>query len=156
MAYNQGFPATYQGYQPTYPMYQSYQPQPQQMQIPQQTMQVQQNDSVIMFVNGLDEANAWVVQPGKSAFLMDRNANSFYVKSVDANGMPNPIEIYDYKKREAEKEQGQYQQTNRQPQIDTDMFVTREEFEERIAQLMPKKQTRRTSKKEVEDVESDV
>lgn len=153
MAYNQGFPATYQGYQPTYPMYQSYQPQPQQMQIPQQTMQVQQNDSVIMFVNGLDEANAWVVQPGKSAFLMDRNANSFYVKSVDANGMPNPIEVYDYKKRDQDNNRQEQKQA---PQIDTDMFVTREEFEERIAQLMPKKQTRRISKKEVEDGESDV
>lgn len=156
MAFNNGYPTAY-SYQQGYPIYQGYQQTVQPLQPVTQPiqgqMQAQQNDSTIMFVNGIDEANSWVVQPGKSAFLMDRNANCFYVKSVDHNGMPNPIEVYDYKKRDQDNNRQEQKQA---PQIDTDIFVTREEFEERIAQLMPKKQTRRTSKKEVEDGESDV
>ena len=132
--FNQGFPASYN---PMYPQM-NYMP-PQQEAVPQQ------NDSGLMFVNGLNEASAWVVQPGHRAFLMDRNANTFYVKSVNENGMPNPLEIYDYKKRD--------NVSQNEPQIDTPEYITREEFEERLAKLTPKRQTRR--KKEA-DNESDV
>ena len=93
----------------------------------------------MLFVNGIQEANAWVVQPGQRAFLMDRNENVFYIKSVNENGMPNPLEVYDYKKR------GNTEQTAPES-VDHAEYITREEFEERLAELIPKKQTRRTTK----------
>jgi hypothetical protein len=120
--------------------------QPQQYPIynpvlqPQSPAPTAQND--INFVNGIDEASAWVVQPGRSAFLMDRNASVFYVKSVDVNGMPNPLEIYDYVKRGKKEEK-------KAPDVE---YVTRDEFEKRLAELKPKRPTR---KKEADD-ESDV
>lgn len=136
--FNNGFPTSYA---PMYPQMNFMPPpQPQQENLPQQ-----QNDSGLMFVNGLNEASAWVVQPGHRAFLMDRNANTFYVKSVNENGMPNPLEIYDYKKRD--------NVSREEPEIDTPEYITREEFEERLAKLAPKRTTRR--KKEA-DNESDV
>lgn len=130
--YNAAFPATYQ------PMYPTYTQTP---QVPQ--MQAGQNDSGIMFVNGLQEASSWVVQPGQKAFLMDRNANTFYVKSVNDNGMPNPIEIYDYTKRDDTPAPAKHET------IDTSDFVTHEELEARLAKLAPKRQPRR--KKEAQD-----
>ena len=54
----------------------------------------------VPFVNGIAEVDSWVVQRGQSVYLFDRNQNVFYVKSVSDNGMPNPIEVYDYTKRE--------------------------------------------------------
>lgn len=141
--FNQGYPASYT------PMYPQANPQISYNAMPQQeTQSFQQhaNDSNLMFVNGLQEANAWVVQPGHRAFLMDRNTNTFYVKSVNENGMPNPLEIYDYTKRDQEQ---------MSVKAESPEYITRQEFEERLAKLSaPKRQPRR--KKETENVKSDV
>ena len=108
-------------------------------QIPYQYQQ-QQNDS---FVNGLVEANSWVVQRGQTVRLWDRNVQKFYIKSVGENGMPNPIEVYRY-----EREMPAIPQE--EPSAE---YITREEFEERIAALM---KPQKTSKKKGDDDESDV
>lgn len=79
-------------------------------------LQYQPPNDGALFVNGIAEADSWVVQRGQSVRLFDRNQNTFYVKSVADNGMPNPLEIYDYTKREMKAPK--------------ETFVTREEFEE--------------------------
>ena len=143
-------------FQPYIPMMpQQVQQQPQQAQMPQiqpnpqpQTQQMQTGDGVFHFVSGMDEVNAWIVQPGRSVFLFDRNKNTFYIKSVDINGMPKPIEICDYQRREEKK----MDDTSQKPD-----FATKEDleaFKAEILAMIPKKpQTGRKPKQEVEEDE---
>jgi hypothetical protein len=96
----------------------------------------------------MDEVNAWIVQPGRSVFLFDRNKNTFYIKSVDINGMPKPIEICDYQRREEKK----MDDTSQKPD-----FATKEDleaFKAEILAMIPKKpQTSRKQKQEAEEDE---
>lgn len=88
----------------------------------------QQNTSFI-WVQGEAAARAYMVGAGQSVLLMDSESDVFYIKSADNSGMPLPLRIFDYKERVEE------QQT--QTAVQTDRFITREEFEERIAKLLP-------------------
>lgn len=62
------------------------------------------------WVQGEAGANAFQVQPGQLAVLFDSTQNIFYIKTVDASGKPNPLEVYDYSKHEnkAEPDMSQY------------------------------------------------
>ena len=98
-----------------------------------QTMQPpqQQNSGGQLWVQGIDGAKSHFVEPGRSALLMDSESNSFFIKSADTSGMPLPLRIFDYQERTA-------QQAPQQPTAavhDTSSYVTREEFEQRIAQI---------------------
>lgn len=109
--------------------YQPYQPQPQmQMQQPQQ-----QNHGII-WVDGENSARSYMLGAGQSVMLMDSNASCFYIKTADQSGMPLPLRVFDYTERTVN-------QPTEQPQIQQHMpdYITREEFEKRIAELMPKK-----------------
>lgn len=121
---------------------QQYQPmfQPQQPVIQQQPV-VQQQDTI--FVNGVNEAAAWVVQRGQTVRLWDSNEPKFYIKAVGDNGMPAPIEVYRY-----ERENAPVAATPEQ----TD-YITRQEFEKRLSEIS--KPQKATKKKEADD-ESDV
>ena len=106
---------------------QLYQPnqlmnQPQQL-VNQPGQLVNQSDAI--FVSGISEALSWVVQRGQTVRLWDSNEPKFYIKSVGDNGMPNPLEIYRYERVDApvEKEKTEAE------------YITRKEFEERIAAL---------------------
>lgn len=106
---------------------------PYQMQY-QQPMQ-QQNG--LQWVQGIEGAKSHSVNPGQSVLLMDSESNSFFIKSADASGMPLPLRIFDYTERTA-------QNAPQQPTaavIDTDKYITREEFESRIAQIIANKET---------------
>ena len=62
---------------------------------------------------------------------MDSESNSFFIKTADASGMPMPLRVFDYKERTA-------QQAPQQPTVavtDTSGYITREEFEARIAEI---------------------
>jgi hypothetical protein len=116
--YNPYFPAGYNPYQPA-------------MQQFQQVMQPQQQNSGLTWVQGIEGAKSHFVSPGQSALLMDSESNSFFIKSADTSGMPLPLRIFDYKERTV-------QQAPQQPTaavIDTSSYITREEFEHRIAQI---------------------
>ncbi len=54
----------------------------------------------IIWVQGEAGAKAYPVSKGNSVLLMDSETNSFYIKSTDANGVPQPLERYEYKKVE--------------------------------------------------------
>lgn len=110
---------------PYFPSYNPYQ-QFQTMQQPQQ-----QNSGGLLWVQGIEGAKSHFVEPGRSALLMDSESNSFFIKSADTSGMPLPLRIFDYKERTV-------QQAPQQPTaavIDTSSYITREEFEQRIAQI---------------------
>lgn len=117
--YNPYFPAGYNPYQPAMQQFQT-------MQQPQQ-----QNSGGLLWVQGIEGAKSHFVSPGQSALLMDSESNSFFIKSADTSGMPLPLRIFDYQERTA-------QQAPQQPTAavhDTSSYVTREEFESRLAAI---------------------
>lgn len=76
----------------------------------------QQPREDLKFVNGIDSAMAYPMPPNSKVLLMDQNISRFYIKQTDASGMPS-IKAYDFV--EAAEKQTEY--------------LTREEFEERMA-----------------------
>lgn len=123
MAYFNGFPATYNpigSYQlPQIPQYQGTQSQ----------------NSGIVWVQGEAGAKAHIVGAGQSALLMDSENNVFYIKSTDLAGMPQPLRIFDYTERTASNAVTTAQNAS-ETAIDTSLFVTHEEFEKRIQELL--------------------
>ena len=98
----------------------------------QQVTQPAHSNGGIQWVQGESGAKAYNVSPGQSVLLMDSENNTFYIKSTDTSGMPLPLRIFDYTERTA---QGTAPKAAQAPQIDTSMFVTRVELEERLAAL---------------------
>lgn len=86
MAGFNGFPATYQ------PMY--YAPQYQVPQYQQAQQQPQVSRSRI-YVQGEAGMKAYLVAPNASVDLWDTEAQTLYIKSADANGIPSVV-ILDY------------------------------------------------------------
>lgn len=70
------------------------------------------------FVNGIEGAKGFIVPPNTSVLLMDSDAQQFFIKTADRNGMCN-IKAYSFQEVSMDKNA---------PLIDTDKFVTREEF----------------------------
>lgn len=68
-------------------------------QMNQTPIQPQANNGVI-WVQGEAAAKAYPVAKGGTVLLMDSESNVFYLKSVDTSGMPQPLEVYEYKKIE--------------------------------------------------------
>lgn len=96
---------------------QGYQPAQQQQQVTQQP-------SPIIWVQGEEGAKAYMVAAGNSVLLMDSENSTFYIKSTDASGMPQPLRIFDYTERTAAPKQPV--QAAQTPDND---FVTRAEFD---------------------------
>ena len=119
MAMNPYFPASYMPYQ--------YQPMPQY-----QPQAATQSSGGLIWVQGIEGAKAHPVQAGQSVLLMDSDSNSFFIKSADMSGMPLPLRIFDYTERNTA-------QNAQKPQnaagFDVSAYITRDEFETRIAQI---------------------
>lgn len=102
----------------------------QMAQMPQfQQFTAPQNNG-IQWVQGEEAAKSYYVQPGKSVLLMDSESKCFYIKSVDASGMPLPLRIFDYTERTQTTPASST--TNATPNND---YITREEFERRISEI---------------------
>ena len=97
MAYGGYFP---QSYQQAYP--QAYYGMPQNPPTITQNAQQQQNNP-LTWVQGEAAAKAYPVASGQSVLLMDSEDSTFYIKSTDPNGMPQPLRIFDYTERTASK-----------------------------------------------------
>lgn len=137
MAYNSYFPTTYginaySPYQPTMPQYQPQAQQPAQ--------------NGIQWVQGEAGAKAYTVGAGQSVLLMDSESNAFYIKSTDNSGMPLPLRIFDYTERTAVSAPT----TSQSVPIDTSLFVTHAEFEERIAAILGGSAAKKTTVKKSE------
>lgn len=89
----------------------------------QQAQPQQQSSTGINWVQGKAGANSYIVSPGQTAQLMDSEDQVFYIKTVDASGMPLPLRTFRYEevKDPQQKHQAEY--------------ITREEFEKRIAEI---------------------
>ena len=88
------------------------------------------NDSGINWVQGEAAAKSYLVAPNTSVFLMDSEKNVFYIKSADASGMPLPLRVFDYTERTTA--------ANNLPAAATDVYVTHEELDRRLAELTAK------------------
>lgn len=99
--------------------------------IPQQ--QTQQNGFLAAWIQGGEQSMKSYTLTGANqrVYLFSTDENIFGVKSTDASGMPLPLEMFRYERISAEK----LSEKPTEPQIDVSGFVTREEFENRIAQI---------------------
>ena len=106
------------------------QPQAQQPQIPQP-----QNGNGLKWVQGEAGAKSYPVNAGETAMLMDSEDSVFYLKTVDASGMPLPLRIFDYVERPQGGAMAQNAPTEAQNSIDPNKFITREEFNEKMSEI---------------------
>lgn len=97
---------------------------------PQYYPQPAPQDNGIIWVSGIEGAKSYLVGAGRSVLLMDSESSVFYLKSTDMSGMPQPLRIFDYTERT-----GKQTDTSK---IDTSMFVTKDELEERLAAIAKK------------------
>ncbi len=116
-------------YTPTFPSYNGYTPWYSQPSTAQQS----QAGNNINWVQGEAGAKSFALAPGQSVLLMDSESNVFYIKSSDASGMPMPLRIFDYTERVTVAKSA--------TTIPAGDYVTRDEFEKRLAELSNGKQS---------------
>lgn len=126
MAFSPYFPGPYQS--PATP----YQVQAMQQQLAAMQQPTQQQSSGIIWVQGTEAMKSYPVAAGQSVLLMDSESNCFGIKTVDASGMPLPLRIFDYKERNVVSNAAVATPAT---SFDGSVFVTRDEFESRIAQI---------------------
>lgn len=61
----------------------------------QPIMPTYNNSGNLFFVGSEDEAKSWIVNPSQTVYLLDRNNAKLYIKSVEKNGMVQPIEVFE-------------------------------------------------------------
>lgn len=88
MSYYAPFMQPINYYTPNIPNAMPGQNYPQQGQ-PQNVTQIPQNDNSMIWVLGKNEAEGYPVAPNCQVVLWDKNADTIYVKSMSANGIPN-------------------------------------------------------------------
>ncbi len=86
-----------QNYYNPYPNYQNFQPQPMQMN--------RQNSFLFAFVNGVEDARAYIVSANQTAYLLDNNSNHLFIKKADMSGR---YIMEDYILTKAEQDNGDY------------------------------------------------
>lgn len=100
----------------------------------------QSNNHSVVWVQGIEGAKAYPVMAGNDGVvLFDSDSDRFFIKSADQTGMPR-MRIFNY------QEVGQPTQEKETQQVDMSGYVTKEELEERLSELLQKKTTK---KKEV-------
>lgn len=129
MAYNNGFPMSYQQfyqpqYQPSYGGFQNNQPlSPTQMSAANQQAQMMTPPTIhaeIVQIADRAEAMNFPVGAGQAQMMIAKDDSAIFVKTAFANGQSNLVE---YVKKAPE------------PQTPTADYVTREEFERRLAEI---------------------
>lgn len=109
---------------------------PQPMTSPFNTQPQSQNGLIVAWVQGEQAMKSFGLGPNQKAFLFNTEENNFGIKTTDANGMPNPLEIFAYHRVDTNNQSVQSTATNPTPTIDVSSFVTKEELDNRILELM--------------------
>lgn len=97
--YSLPYPQYYQNYAQNYPQ---NSPQIPPVGIQQQTPPQQQSNNNIIWVQGEAGAKSYLVAPNNTVQLWDSEAQTIYLKSADASGMPS-MKILDYTVRGEDK-----------------------------------------------------
>lgn len=137
----------YQPMQMNQPMQMSQQPATQPIQpVVQPTQQISNG---IIWCQGEEGAKGYLVAPGNSVLLMDSENSTFYIKSTDASGIPQPLRIFDYTERTGQRAAAQA--ANFQPEE----YVTRQEFNALAARLEAMATVKTSQKKSVQKEETE-
>lgn len=143
-------------YRPTYydpvqqPMGQFNQQFQQPVEPPTTHPMPQNGNNGLIWVQGEAGAKSFLVAPGNTVMLMDSEGERFYLKSADASGIPMPLRIFDYKERINSTTSDFKAPTSDFSELG-DKYITREEFEQRMASMASQCQCRNKGKKK-EDV----
>jgi hypothetical protein len=111
----------FNSYANNYPYSQTYSTNPPQIQ--QQSQQMPTN---VIWCQGEAGAKSYnLLNPGQSIWLIDsENEGVFYIKTLDASGIPLPLRIFDFKERKQKQENNPSSE-----------YITRKEFEKRLSEL---------------------
>ena len=139
---------------------QQFQQMPMQQPIQQMPMAQQMPTNDMLWVLGQTEAESYLVAPNNSVTLWDKNKDTVYIKSVNAQGVPS-MRILDYTERTADNAPKTPEKHVCQCGKD---FVRKDAFEalqsefealrSELDELKTKPKTK-TAKKAVEEVEND-
>ena len=106
----------------------------QQPMVAQPTVPAPQANNGLVWVQGEAGAKSYPIAPGCTVMLMDSEGERFYLKSADASGMPLPLRVFEYTERNNAPASDFKVGTSDFSEMD-DRFVTREEFERRMASI---------------------
>lgn len=111
-----------------------------------------QTNNGLVWVQGEAAAKSYPVAPNCTVMLMDSEGERFYLKSADASGMPLPLRVFEYKERTETAQQTAGGSVAAFDNLD-DKFVTREEFERRMASIAPQKKVKNKLTEDANDGE---
>lgn len=136
------------GYGQQYPMYQGQQGYSQGQGYAGGYSQGQQAnfENTFAWVYGDAGAEAFPVAPGRTVLLMHYSEPILYVKSVDMNGRPLPMEVYELVRRnngysQAPQLMGQVSQ---QPQMNMNEYVKKSELEGQVNDIVNRSMAQRS------------
>ena len=119
-------------------------------QFPNQQPIRQNNGGFVWIQGGEAGAKSYLVAPGETVMLMDAENPVFFLKSADASGMPLPLRVFEYKERTNAPVSDFKVPASDFSELDG-KYITREEFEQRMASMASQCQCRNKAKKK-EDV----
>ena len=108
--------------------------QPMVQQVQQMPTPAPQTNNGLVCVQGEVAAKSYPVAPNCTVMLMDSEGERFYLKSADSSGMPLPLRVFEYTERNNAPASDFKWGTSDFSEMD-DRFVTREEFERRMASI---------------------
>ena len=112
----------------------SFNQQPMVQQVQQMPTPAPQTNNGLVWVQGEVAAKSYPVAPNCTVMLMDSEGERFYLKSADSSGMPLPLRVFEYTERNNAPTGDFKGGTSGFSEMD-DRFVTREEFERRMASI---------------------
>ena len=128
----------------------SFNQQPMVQPVQQMPTPAQQTNNGLVWVQGEAGAKSFLVAPGCTVMLMDSEGERFYLKSADASGMPLPLRVFEYKERTEMAQQTAGGSVAAFDDLDN-KFVTRDEFERRMASIAPQKKNKNKLTEDAED-----
>ena len=133
----------------------SFNQQPMVQPVQQMATPAQQTNNGLVWVQGEAGAKSFLVAPGCTVMLMDSEGERFYLKSADVSGMPLPLRVFEYKERTETAQQTAGGSVAAFDNLD-DKFVTRDEFERRMASIAPQKKSKNKLTEDAEDGDTTV
>ena len=112
----------------------SFNQQPMGQQVQQMPTPAPQTNNGLVWVQGEVAAKSYPVAPNCTVMLMDSEGERFYLKSADSSGMPLPLRVFEYTER-INAPTGDFKGGTSDFSEMDDRFVTREEFERRMASI---------------------
>lgn len=84
----------------------------------------QNNQSSLIWVQGIEAAKSYMVAPNNTVLLMDSESQKFYLKSSDASGMPM-LRVFEY----SEIAQNVQNKPVESPAVDLSSYATKAELD---------------------------